>query len=113
MWTMLAWIVTGTSRIGVTMRDLGPPYRSAAVLATMAETFDRPCGSAWRTNRRWPRRRTGRGQRPTGGRHRTDPYVRRQGLRQLNLIVAGGDQPEPTRRIAAEMIPAVRSAVGP
>jgi alkanesulfonate monooxygenase SsuD/methylene tetrahydromethanopterin reductase-like flavin-dependent oxidoreductase (luciferase family) len=40
-WTMLAWIAASTSRIGVLTRVLGLPYRNPAVLAKMAETFDR------------------------------------------------------------------------
>jgi alkanesulfonate monooxygenase SsuD/methylene tetrahydromethanopterin reductase-like flavin-dependent oxidoreductase (luciferase family) len=43
-WTMLAWMAAGTSRIGVATRVLGLPYRSPAVLAKMAETFDRLSG---------------------------------------------------------------------
>ncbi len=43
-WTMLAWIAAATSRIGVATRVLGLPYRNPAVLAKMAETFDRLSG---------------------------------------------------------------------
>jgi len=40
-WTMLSWIAARTSRIAVASRVLGVPYRHPAVLAKMAETFDR------------------------------------------------------------------------
>lgn len=40
-WTMLSWIAAETSRIRVATRVLGLPYRSPAVVAKMAETFDR------------------------------------------------------------------------
>jgi alkanesulfonate monooxygenase SsuD/methylene tetrahydromethanopterin reductase-like flavin-dependent oxidoreductase (luciferase family) len=43
-WTMLAWIAASTTRIGVATRVLGLPYRNPAVLAKMAETFDRLSG---------------------------------------------------------------------
>ncbi len=43
-WTMLSWIAAGTSRIGVATRVLGVPYRNPAVVAKMAETFDRLSG---------------------------------------------------------------------
>lgn len=43
-WTMLAWIAASTSRIGVATRVLGLPYRNPAVVAKMAETFDRLAG---------------------------------------------------------------------
>jgi alkanesulfonate monooxygenase SsuD/methylene tetrahydromethanopterin reductase-like flavin-dependent oxidoreductase (luciferase family) len=43
-WTMLSWIAAATSRIGVATRVLGLPYRNPAVLAKMAETFDRLSG---------------------------------------------------------------------
>lgn len=43
-WTMLSWIAAATSRIGVATRVLGMPYRNPAVLAKMAETFDRLSG---------------------------------------------------------------------
>jgi probable F420-dependent oxidoreductase len=43
-WTMLSWIAAGTSRIRVATRVLGVPYRNPAVLAKMAETFDRLSG---------------------------------------------------------------------
>src|SRR5919198_3470120 len=43
-WTMLTWIAAGTSRIGVLTDVLGLPYRHPAVLAKMAETFDRLSG---------------------------------------------------------------------
>lgn len=43
-WTMLSWIAAETSRIGVATRVLGMPYRNPAVLAKMAETFDRLSG---------------------------------------------------------------------
>jgi probable F420-dependent oxidoreductase len=43
-WTMLSWIAAATSRIGVATRVLGVPYRNPAVLAKMAETFDRLSG---------------------------------------------------------------------
>jgi alkanesulfonate monooxygenase SsuD/methylene tetrahydromethanopterin reductase-like flavin-dependent oxidoreductase (luciferase family) len=40
-WTMLAWIAASTSRIRIATRVLGMPYRSPAMVAKMAETFDR------------------------------------------------------------------------
>jgi alkanesulfonate monooxygenase SsuD/methylene tetrahydromethanopterin reductase-like flavin-dependent oxidoreductase (luciferase family) len=43
-WTMLSWIAASTSRIGVATRVLGAPYRHPAVVAKMAETFDRLAG---------------------------------------------------------------------
>ena len=43
-WTMLAWIAAATSRIRVATRVLGLPYRHPAVLAKMAESFDRLSG---------------------------------------------------------------------
>lgn len=45
-WTMLSWIAAATSRIRVGTRVLAVPYRHPAVLAKMAETFDRLAG--WR-----------------------------------------------------------------
>lgn len=43
-WTMLSWIAASTSRIRVATRVLGVPYRNPALLAKMAETFDRLSG---------------------------------------------------------------------
>lgn len=43
-WTMLAWIAASTSRIRIATRVLGVPYRNPAVMAKMAETFDRLSG---------------------------------------------------------------------
>lgn len=43
-WTMLSWIAAMTTRIAVASRVLGVPYRNPAVLAKMAETFDRLSG---------------------------------------------------------------------
>ncbi len=43
-WTLLSWIAAGTSRIHVATRVLAVPYRHPAVLAKMAETFDRLSG---------------------------------------------------------------------
>jgi len=40
-WTMLAWMAARTSRIHIASRVLAVPYRHPAVLAKMAETFDR------------------------------------------------------------------------
>ncbi|HEX9411207.1 MAG TPA: LLM class flavin-dependent oxidoreductase [Actinomycetota bacterium] len=40
-WTALSWIAARTSRIRVATRVLGAPYRHPAVVAKMAETFDR------------------------------------------------------------------------
>lgn len=40
-WTMLSWIAASTSRIKVATRVLGVPYRAPAMVAKMAETFDR------------------------------------------------------------------------
>ena len=44
VWTMLAWIAASTSRIKVTTRVLGVPYRPAAMVAKMAESLDRLSG---------------------------------------------------------------------
>ena len=43
-WTMMAWIAAATQRIRVASRVLAVPYRNPAVLAKMAETFDRLSG---------------------------------------------------------------------
>jgi alkanesulfonate monooxygenase SsuD/methylene tetrahydromethanopterin reductase-like flavin-dependent oxidoreductase (luciferase family) len=43
-WTMLSWIAAATSRIKVATRVLGVPYRNVAMVAKMAETFDRLSG---------------------------------------------------------------------
>ena len=43
-WTMLSWIAAGTSRIRIATRVLGVPYRPPAMVAKMAETFDRLAG---------------------------------------------------------------------
>jgi probable F420-dependent oxidoreductase len=43
-WTLLAWIAASTSRIHIASRVLAVPYRHPAVLAKMAETFDRLSG---------------------------------------------------------------------
>jgi alkanesulfonate monooxygenase SsuD/methylene tetrahydromethanopterin reductase-like flavin-dependent oxidoreductase (luciferase family) len=43
-WTMLAWVAARTSRIGITTRVLGVPYRPPAIVAKMAETLDRLSG---------------------------------------------------------------------
>lgn len=43
-WTLLSWIAAATSRIRITSRVLGVPYRSPAMVAKMAETFDRLSG---------------------------------------------------------------------
>ncbi len=44
VWTMLAWIAAGTSRIRVAPRVLGVPYRHPPMVAKMAETLDRLSG---------------------------------------------------------------------
>jgi probable F420-dependent oxidoreductase len=44
VWTMLSWIAAATSRIRVATRVLGMPYRPPAVVAKMAESFDRLSG---------------------------------------------------------------------
>lgn len=43
-WTMLSWVAAATSRIRVATRVLGVPYRPPAMVAKMAETFDRLSG---------------------------------------------------------------------
>jgi probable F420-dependent oxidoreductase len=43
-WTMLAWMAAATSRIRLASRVLAVPYRHPAVVAKMAETFDRLSG---------------------------------------------------------------------
>jgi alkanesulfonate monooxygenase SsuD/methylene tetrahydromethanopterin reductase-like flavin-dependent oxidoreductase (luciferase family) len=40
-WTMLSWIAASTSQVKVATRVLGVPYRNPAMVAKMAETFDR------------------------------------------------------------------------
>lgn len=44
LWTMLSWIAAATTRIHVATRVLGIPYRPPAMVAKMAETFDRLSG---------------------------------------------------------------------
>lgn len=43
-WTMLSWIAAATSTIRVGSRVLGVPYRNPAMVAKMAETFQRLSG---------------------------------------------------------------------
>lgn len=43
-WTMMAWMAAATSRITIASRVLGVPYRPPAMVAKMAETFDRLSG---------------------------------------------------------------------
>jgi alkanesulfonate monooxygenase SsuD/methylene tetrahydromethanopterin reductase-like flavin-dependent oxidoreductase (luciferase family) len=43
-WTMLSWIAVSTAQIKVATRVLGVPYRNPAMVAKMAETFDRLSG---------------------------------------------------------------------
>jgi probable F420-dependent oxidoreductase len=43
-WTVLSWIAASTSRIRLATRVLGVPYRPPAIVAKMAETFDRLSG---------------------------------------------------------------------
>src|SRR5438067_13237291 len=43
-WTMLSWVAAATTRIRVATRVLGVPYRNPAMVAKMAETFDRLSG---------------------------------------------------------------------
>ena len=43
-WTMLSWIAAATSRVRVATRVLGVPYRHPALVAKMAESFDRLSG---------------------------------------------------------------------
>ena len=43
-WTLLTWIAAATSRLHVATRVLGVPYRSPAMVAKMAESFDRLSG---------------------------------------------------------------------
>lgn len=43
-WTMMAWMAAATTRIGVASRVLGVPFRNPALLAKMAETFQRLSG---------------------------------------------------------------------
>jgi alkanesulfonate monooxygenase SsuD/methylene tetrahydromethanopterin reductase-like flavin-dependent oxidoreductase (luciferase family) len=43
-WTLLSWIAASTNRIRIATRVLGVPYRPPAVVAKMAETFDRLSG---------------------------------------------------------------------
>ena len=40
-WTVLSWIAASTTRIALGPRVLGVPYRPPAIVAKMAETFDR------------------------------------------------------------------------
>ena len=43
-WTLLTWIAAKTTRIALASRVLGVPYRNPALLAKMAESFDRLSG---------------------------------------------------------------------
>jgi alkanesulfonate monooxygenase SsuD/methylene tetrahydromethanopterin reductase-like flavin-dependent oxidoreductase (luciferase family) len=43
-WTLLSWVAAATSRIHIATRVLGVPYRSPAMVAKMAESFDRLSG---------------------------------------------------------------------
>jgi alkanesulfonate monooxygenase SsuD/methylene tetrahydromethanopterin reductase-like flavin-dependent oxidoreductase (luciferase family) len=43
-WTVLSWIAASTTRITLATRVLGVPYRPPAIVAKMAETFDRLSG---------------------------------------------------------------------
>ena len=43
-WTLMAWMAAATTRIAVASRVLATPYRNPAVLAKMAESFDRLSG---------------------------------------------------------------------
>jgi alkanesulfonate monooxygenase SsuD/methylene tetrahydromethanopterin reductase-like flavin-dependent oxidoreductase (luciferase family) len=43
-WTMLSWVAASTSRIRIATRVLGVPYRPPAMVAKMAETFQRLSG---------------------------------------------------------------------
>ena len=43
-WTLMAWMAAATSRLAVASRVLAVPYRNPAVLAKMAESFDRLSG---------------------------------------------------------------------
>lgn len=43
-WTVLSWIAASTTRIKLASRVLGVPYRPPAMVAKMAETFDRLSG---------------------------------------------------------------------
>jgi probable F420-dependent oxidoreductase len=43
-WTVLSWIAASTTRIRLATRVLGVPYRPPAIVAKMAETFDRLSG---------------------------------------------------------------------
>lgn len=43
-WTMLTWIAARTERVHILTRVLGVPYRSPAMVAKMAESFDRLSG---------------------------------------------------------------------
>ena len=44
LWTLLAWLAAGTSRIRVASRVLGVPYRAPPMVAKMAESLDRLSG---------------------------------------------------------------------
>src|SRR5919204_6014060 len=43
-WTLLAWVAARTSRVQVMPSVLALPYRAPAMLAKMAESFDRLSG---------------------------------------------------------------------
>ena len=43
-WTLMCWLAASTSRIQVASRVIGVPYREPALLAKMAESFDRLSG---------------------------------------------------------------------
>jgi probable F420-dependent oxidoreductase len=44
VWTLLTWVAASTSRIGITTRVLGVPYRAPAMVAKMAESLSRLSG---------------------------------------------------------------------
>lgn len=43
-WTLMAWMAASTSSLAIASRVLATPYRNPAVLAKMAESFDRLSG---------------------------------------------------------------------
>lgn len=44
LWTLMSWIASSTTRVRVASRVMGAPFRNPAIVAKMAETFDRLSG---------------------------------------------------------------------
>src|SRR5438552_1643134 len=102
-WTMLSWIAAGTSRIRVASRVLAVPYRNPAVLAKMAETFDRLSGGRPIRGLGGGACGAGGGPRPAGGHLRLQP--RGPGGRASRYGAVGGVGPSGGRGRPAAGLP--------